>query len=148
MDEKGVSDAVFEIEHLLRMVASAVRRKGRAILTDFDITPAQFDSLVIISRANQLTIGDLSTRMGLAYSTTTDLVDRMERRQLAERMRDTEDKRVVRLRILDSGREMIEEVLRVRRQYLGEILASADGEEQGIILEALRSLTGRLTETK
>lgn len=150
MERGGVADVVFEIEQLLRTVAGTVRRRGRAILTDFEITTPQFDSLVIISNANknqrQLTIGDLSSKMGLAYSTTTDLVDRLERRRFVERLRDPDDKRVVRLRILDHGREIIEQVLQVRRAYLGRVLDRVGTGERLAILESLRHLSRHLSE--
>lgn len=138
-------DSVFEIESLLRTVATTVRKRGRAILVDFEITPPLFDALLWISKHNvEMTIGELSTNLGLAYSTTTDLVDRLEKRQFVERIRDTEDKRVVRLRLLQKGHEVIERVLDARRNYLAGVLDQVSEPEQSIVLQALRLLQTHL----
>ncbi len=141
------ANTVYEIESLLRVVATTVRKNGRAILVDFDITPPLFDALLWISKRDpEMTIGELSANLGLAYSTTTDLVDRLEKRGLAERLRDTEDKRVVRLRLLREGRDVIEHVLDARRQYLGEVLERVDHSNRLMLLEALRLLQKQLDQ--
>ncbi len=138
-------DTVFEIESLLRTVATTVRKRGRAILVDFEITPPLFDALLWISKHDvDMTIGELSTKLGLAYSTTTDLVDRLEKREFVERIRDREDKRVVRLRLLIKGQEVIERVLDARRTYLAGVLDHVNASEQAIVLQALRLLQTHL----
>ena len=114
------TDLVVEIEHVLRQISKEVRRRGREILNDFAITPPQFDALVYLDEFGDLTIGELSSKLYLAYSTTTDLVDRMERNELVERVRDTNDRRVVRLHMKEKGKEMIQKVLVVRRDYLAK----------------------------
>ncbi len=147
MPQSEEANTVYEIESLLRVVATTVRKNGRAILVDFDITPPLFDALLWISKRDpEMTIGELSANLGLAYSTTTDLVDRLEKRGLAERLRDTEDKRVVRLRLLREGRDVIEHVLDARRQYLGEVLERVDHSNRLMLLEALRLLQKQLDQ--
>ncbi|WP_284200142.1 MarR family winged helix-turn-helix transcriptional regulator [Alicyclobacillus sacchari] len=73
------NEYVEEIEKSLRLVAAAVRRKGRVLLREHDITSPQFDALIALNNEGELTIGELSSKLYLAYSTTTDLVDRLER---------------------------------------------------------------------
>lgn len=68
-----------DIEKSLRKVADLVRQKGREILTHFPITPPQFVALQWLNEYGDMTIGELSDRMHLACSTTTDLIDRMEK---------------------------------------------------------------------
>ena len=69
-----------------------------------------------------MTIGDLSNKMYLAFSTTTDLVDRMENNKLVKRVRDEQDRRVVRIHLLGEGERIIEEVIDKRRKYLNAVL--------------------------
>jgi DNA-binding MarR family transcriptional regulator len=120
------NEEIYEIERLLRDVSKEVRRKGREILVDFSITPPQFDALLLLQEYGDLTIGELSQKMYLAYSTTTDLVDRMERNELVERVRDQNDRRVVRLHMCEKGKQLIEKVLITRREYIMKALSSAD----------------------
>jgi len=138
-------DAVWQIESLLRAVSSSVRRHGRAILVDFEITAPQFDALVVVDNCANLTIGDLSTRLGLACSTTTDLVDRLERRKFVLRSRDDEDKRVVRVSLLAEGSALIERVMRARRAYLARVLQHVAEPEQRALQQALTELVQHLS---
>jgi MarR family transcriptional regulator, organic hydroperoxide resistance regulator len=138
------SNHVVEIEKHLRMIASTVRRRGRMLLEQYNITPPQFDALVILDRDGVLTIGDLSNRLYLAYSTTTDLVDRLERASFVVRERDSEDRRVVRVRLLEQGRQMIENVLDARRAYLAGVLESVSSKDQEEILRILQLLNDKM----
>jgi DNA-binding MarR family transcriptional regulator len=76
-----------------------------------------------------MTIGELSTKMYLAFSTTTDLVDRMEKNQLVVRVKDPKDRRVVRIHLLEEGERIIDEVIKKRQVYLEEVLTNFSVEE-------------------
>lgn len=64
-----------------------------------------------LEELGDITIGDLSNRLYLAFSTTTDLVDRMEKNELVKRMRDENDRRVVVVHLLEKGERIIQEVI-------------------------------------
>lgn len=117
-----VQEHIIEIERLLREISFIIKHKGREILTQFPITPPQFSALIWLYEEGDMTIGELSQKMYLACSTMTDLVDRMEKNQLVERVRDDRDRRVVRIHILPKGKEIIGEVLETRCAYLLEVL--------------------------
>ncbi|MCL6516585.1 MarR family transcriptional regulator [Alicyclobacillus sp.] len=136
---------VAEIEHHLRQIAGVIRRRGRMLLEQYQITPPQFDALLILDRSGDLTIGDLSSRLYLAYSTTTDLVDRLERSGFVVRERDQADRRVVRVRLLQKGADIIERVLDARRAYLAGVLESLNHSERSEILRVLELLNGKIS---
>ena len=136
---------VAEIEELLRSVATILKKRGRDILADFDITPPQLDALLVLREHGELTMGELCQKMFLACSTATDLIDRMERNQLIERVRDTSDRRVIRLRILAKGHSIIGEVLAARRAYLGRILAEVGAEDREQLIRTLGLLNQLMT---
>jgi DNA-binding MarR family transcriptional regulator len=140
------ADLVEEIELLLRLIAKEVRRRGREILSDFNITPPQFDALVYLHEFGDLTIGELSSKLYLAYSTTTDLVDRMERNQLVERVRDTSDRRVVRLHMMEKGRDLIERVLAKRREHLGKALQYVHAEDLQPLVVSLKEIYAHISD--
>jgi MarR family transcriptional regulator, organic hydroperoxide resistance regulator len=135
---------VVDIEHRLRHVAGIVRRRGRRLLEQYGITPPQFDALLILHGDGELTIGDLSNRLYLAYSTTTDLVDRLEAAGFVVRKRSHDDRRVVRVQILESGANMIEKVLDARRAYLNQVLESVSTEDKNDILRVLDLLDAKM----
>ncbi|WP_048600512.1 MarR family winged helix-turn-helix transcriptional regulator [Rubeoparvulum massiliense] len=122
-------EEVVELERLLRHISGIIKRKGREILNDFPITPPQFIALQWLDELGDTTIGDLSNKMYLAFSTTTDLIDRMEKNELVQRIRDEKDRRVVRIHLLPKGNEIIHQVLQARQAYLKGILQHFDRSE-------------------
>ncbi len=78
--------------------------------------------------------------MYLACSTATDLIDRMERNELVERVRDVNDRRVIRLHVLDKGYQMVEEVLAARKRYLSETLRDVPQEDIEAMIKGMTQL--------
>ncbi len=137
--EHNQEDVAF-LEKELRHISGIIKQRGRQILNAYTITPPQFVALQWLLELGDMTIGDLSNKMYLAFSTTTDLIDRMERSELVQRVRDEQDRRVVRIHLLAEGERIIEEVIDKRQQYLKEILGQFDENEVAnlsILLEKL-----------
>lgn len=128
------------IEALLRNVSVIIRKRGREILSSFGITPPQLNALVILNEQGEITMGELCERMYLACSTATDLIDRMERNGLIARERDQNDRRVIRLKVLKQGRQIIDEVMVARKRYLGGILEQVPESERDSLIRYLSDL--------
>lgn len=117
------------MEKELRYISGIIKQKGREILNSYTITPPQFIALQWLFEHGDMTIGDLSNKMYLAFSTTTDLVDRMEKNELVVRIREEQDRRVVRIKLLKEGERIIEEVIEKRQDYLQNVLTEFSEEE-------------------
>ncbi|MFS0775758.1 MarR family transcriptional regulator [Neobacillus sp. 3P2-tot-E-2] len=127
--QKVSSDIVARIEKDMRYISGIIKQKGREMLSNYKITPPQFVALQWLFEDGDMTIGELSTKMYLAFSTTTDLVDRMEKNQLVVRVKDPKDRRVVRIHLLEEGERIIDEVIKKRQVYLEEVLTNFSVEE-------------------
>lgn len=135
-----MEDKIAAIEEMSRRVCGRIKNKGREILTEFEITPPQFEALLILIDEGELTTSELSARMFLACSTVTDLLDRMERNGLVQRIKDMKDKRIVRLKVMDKGHVLIDRLLESRRSYLGDVLKDCDEEALVNIEECFKTL--------
>lgn len=131
---------VAEIEKDLRYIAYIVKQKGREILSQYTITPPQFVALQWLFEDGDMTIGELSNKMYLAFSTTTDLVDRMEKNELVKRVKDENDRRVVRIHLLPEGKRIIDEVIKKRQEYLRDLLKNYSEEEISLLNKSLARL--------
>jgi DNA-binding MarR family transcriptional regulator len=138
------NEQIAEIEKSLRLIAGIVKQKGREILNDFSITPPQFVALQWLFEENGMTIGELSAKMYLAYSTTTDLIDRMEKNGLVKRIKDPHDRRVVRIYKLEKGYDIIQEVIKERQKYLENTLEGFSGAEKANLEENLYLLLEKM----
>lgn len=140
MSSQVCSESVAEIERLLRHVSFIIKRRGRDILKDFDITTPQFLALQALRDEPGITMGELCEKLFLACSTATDLVDRMEKNGYVNRQRDLEDRRVIRLFITEKGEEIIHEVILARRRYVEQILKQLSAEEIEQLATSLEKL--------
>jgi DNA-binding MarR family transcriptional regulator len=134
--QSAIENIVADTEKSLRYIAAIIKQKGREILNQYTITPPQFVALQWLHENGDMTIGELSNKMYLACSTTTDLIDRMEKSKLVVRVKDENDRRVVRIHLLEEGARIIEEVIDKRQGYLTEVLSSFSKDEI-VILEKL-----------
>ncbi|QPC47151.1 MarR family winged helix-turn-helix transcriptional regulator [Mangrovibacillus cuniculi] len=139
-------EQIADIERDLRYISAIIKQKGREILSQYTITPPQFIALQWLFEVGDMTIGELSTKMYLAFSTTTDLVDRMEKNELVQRVRDTNDRRVVRIHLLEEGERIIEEVIKQRQDYLESLLSTHSQDEVRNLHKSLHNLHHEMKE--
>ncbi len=133
-------EQVADIEKDLRYISGIIKQKGREILSNYTITPPQFIALQWLFEEGDMTIGELSNKMYLAFSTTTDLVDRMEKNDLVVRVKNPNDRRVVQIHLLDEGKRIIDEVIKKRQLYLHDVLVDFSDEEVVILKKYLAKL--------
>jgi DNA-binding MarR family transcriptional regulator len=132
---------------LQRTSSLLLQSLGRA-LKGWDLTPAQYNTLRILRGAEPdaltcggLTCGDIGDRLVSPGPDVTRLLDRLEQRGLVSRLRDGEDRRVVRARITASGLDLLAALDEPVGQMLGRLLGSL-GEER------LRTLVTLLGEAR
>lgn len=140
MERKILDEKVKDIEENFRRASWKIKVKGREILGEFEITPPQFTALLTLNARDNLTIGELSSEMYLACSTVTDLLDRMERNELVARVKDEKDRRVVRIKVLEKGKNVINGVMENRRKYIDEILVGVSDEMIESVYEVMKML--------
>ncbi|OCA91294.1 MarR family transcriptional regulator [Bacillus sp. FJAT-27225] len=137
---------VGQIEKDLRYIAGIIKQKGREMLSNYTITPPQFVALQWLFEDGDMTIGELSNKMYLAFSTTTDLVDRMEKNHLVVRVKDPKDRRVVRIHLLEEGERIIDEVIKKRQDYLNDTLKNFSSEEVSVLQHYMTKLHQEMRE--
>lgn len=132
--------SIVAIEKEMRYISVLLKQKGREILSNYTITPPQFDALQWLHEFGDMTIGELSTKMYLAHSTMTVLIDRMENANLVKRVKDQQDRRVVQIHILPLGETIIQEVIEKRQQYLKQLMEQFEVDEKAELLRLLSKL--------
>ncbi|GAE92673.1 transcriptional regulator [Gracilibacillus boraciitolerans JCM 21714] len=142
------SEQIADIEKELRFISGIIKQKGREILNNYPITTPQFIALQFLLEEGDLTLGELSKKINLAFSTTTDLVDRMEKNDVVERVKDTKDRRVVRIHLLERGKIIIQEVIKKRQHYLGEVLTNVKEEDMVQLSRLLHLMHHEMKQAK
>ncbi|HCN61214.1 MULTISPECIES: MarR family winged helix-turn-helix transcriptional regulator [Mammaliicoccus] len=133
-----------QIEYSLRHIVDRTKLRSRGQLKVYDISPPQFIALQWLNEHQQLTIGELSKRLYLAYSTTTDIIDKLEQKELVLRIQSEEDKRVFHVKLLEKGTALIDEVVYARQSYTEDLLSVMNEEDKIKFNEALEIMLKRM----
>ncbi|MGB9789429.1 MAG: MarR family winged helix-turn-helix transcriptional regulator [Thermotoga caldifontis] len=128
-----------EIEKLLREICFIVKVEGRLVLKEYPITSAQFDLLQRLYFRGPMKMVDLSQSLGIAKSTLSGIVKRLENTGYVERKRGA-DKRVYMLSVTDEGRRIIENVIERRVEFIGRVLERVGEERSKELLRLLEVL--------
>ena len=85
-------------------------------------------------------ISKLAEKTGSANSTTSGIVDRLERLELARRIRSTEDHRVISVEATEKYFDMRSQTEMGVSEYFDSLLSQLSSEEQAAVTEGLRLL--------
>jgi DNA-binding MarR family transcriptional regulator len=108
-----------------RMIVGSARRHDSDVRRIAGISGSQLWALSEIARTAGMRVNDLSERMALHQTTTSNLINALVERNLIRRGRDEDDQRVVRLHVTTEGKKM---------------LLKAPGPYAGLLVDALRHL--------
>jgi DNA-binding MarR family transcriptional regulator len=139
---------------LLRRLAeiqSPLRARFRATLSDCDqaqfndavhaITLGQMEAMMLLHEAAEsLTMGELAEALGMTPSSASQLVERLARLGLVERLREEGDRRVVRVVVTTGARRKFDAMVRVRLRALGQLTAALSDTELRTLVELLQKL--------
>ncbi len=93
-------------------------------------------------------LGVLATAMGASASAMTRLVDGLEKKGLAQRERQTADRRRVTVNLTDDGISQANALEARTRSTVARAIALIPGEQRPVVAEALEILRGALCQVR
>jgi DNA-binding MarR family transcriptional regulator len=144
-------DAVFEeaeqMVRYMRAIRSMLKYAEDEDLTTSNLSVPQVDLLKLLNASDGQSLKELSAQLGLAHSTVSGIVDRLEKRQLIQRRPDPDDKRFVRIFLDPQVTEYVNKTVVARRSsILVKVLATLPPDERQQILDSLGELYTLLKE--
>ena len=100
-----------------------------------------FRIFMLLSQSQQpLTMGELSSELTVPMSTATRIVDGLVKAGMVERVQDSNDRRIVRVGMSKSGRELYETGMEYNKQRIVKLLKDFTAEEQTQMLNLMTKL--------
>jgi MarR family transcriptional regulator, organic hydroperoxide resistance regulator len=122
-------------------IRTLLRRGSQADVASSGLTAQQINLLRELSFRNGPTLRELCERMGLAHSTVSGIVDRLEQKQCVERRLDLEDRRYTRIYLSKQITDYINHLRPSQRaSLLSGAIEHAQPEEREIIRKGLALL--------
>lgn len=130
-----------EVDRLLGAVRQTLRQPVETEFARGGLTGPQRSLMQVLVHSDGMSLKELSRQMGLAHSTVSGIVDRLEKQGLVERRLDQSDRRLSRIAPSKVVRDFVREALPALMIHpLLEALRRAKPAERATIVEGLRTL--------
>ncbi len=114
-----------------------VFQNGKAANSDF--TPAQIKSFFAFKEDDRAyPIGELGRNARVKSSTITDMIDRLEKDGIAQRLKDHGDRRVVKVRLTAKGKEIKRQFIMRMRTGMEQAFSKLSDAEKNALLDHLK----------
>jgi DNA-binding MarR family transcriptional regulator len=124
--------------------ASQFKKKMEGVRSKFESPEDRsflFRILILLAQSDEpLTMSALSTELNVPMSSATRLVDWLVTSDFVERINDLNDRRVVRVGMSKSGRELYEQGMNHNKQRITRLLKDFSNEEQSQLLKLMNKL--------
>jgi DNA-binding MarR family transcriptional regulator len=119
-----------DVEHASDLFVAIVEKlmTQRMLDQNFDqqVTPAQLLALRYLSLNESSLMSDVAEGLGISFPAATKTIDRLVRKELASRVEDPHDRRVVRIRLTERGKTLVAEVYEERARRFAGVLERLD----------------------
>ncbi len=139
-----ISDVTLSAEGVaaeLRPVLLRLARELRKETEQLGITARQATLLWLVKRNPGLSLAELAAEEGISPPAMSGHVDRLERIGLIERLRSSEDRRRVGLRLTDDGLKLMRRIRARRTTWLADRLGALDDSDLEAVAAAVPALS-------
>ncbi|WP_020679362.1 MarR family winged helix-turn-helix transcriptional regulator [Marinobacterium rhizophilum] len=127
---------------LIRQIIRATDLHDKQLSRVSGLTLPQLLTMQTLQEGGSMTIGLLAREMNLAQATVTSILDRLEKKQLVERRRDSHDKRKVWACLSETGIHLLEtSPTSLQDLFIGKFEAMEEW-EQSMVITSLERVAG------
>jgi len=129
-----------DIAHLIRRAHQRASATFMAVLSDYNLTPAQYFALVRLREKGEVSQNLLGRMAAMDPATIQGVVKRLGKRGLVDRIPDLKDRRRMRLHLTDEGVTLIDGLRVGITKMTDKILAPLNSEEQSSLRRLLKRI--------
>lgn len=133
--DEGLVAAVLAVSRVLVAVSAASIEAS-----PIDVTLIQFRALVVLATSSPIHMVDLARALELSASSTTRLVERLERKGLVSRSMSETSRRSIDLRLEPAGEDLVAQVMAERRRRLEDLLRELPERRRAAVKRAFGDL--------
>jgi DNA-binding MarR family transcriptional regulator len=137
------------VDHIiadLRAAIAELRCIGSERLVRQGVSMGQVHVMSLVERHGEMPMSRLAELLDVSLSNATGLIDRMEERELVERVRATDDRRVVTVRLTPHGHRTLNDLDVMRDELLQKILHCLDEARLRRLAAALEDVKDAVTQ--
>lgn len=131
-----INDALYNTYYGINRIEEEELKKSRFK----DLTVKEMHAIDAITMYERLTVSQVAEKLHLSRATITATVNRLVKKGYAERIRDTKDRRVVRLKLTKKGRLLCRSYHAYHNMMVKSFLQNLDEDELKTIHRAFHNL--------
>ena len=120
------------MQRSLRGIMGSMKQDG--------LSMPQIYTLMYLYHEGEVRISDVGVLMDVGKAAASQLVERLVRQELVERVEDESDRRAKKIRLLPKSLRLIEKGLRVQRQQMGELMSQLSPVQMATVQKAFMYL--------
>jgi DNA-binding MarR family transcriptional regulator len=138
------SDQTKQIIFSIRRLIQASELYSKELNKKYQISAAQLNCILTLYEYGPLPPSKIAQHMMVKSSTVTGVVDRLENKGLAERLRNSPDRRMITIQLTPAGKKLAENAPPPIQQKIIDGLKQTEKAKKEEIVNALNMLTGML----
>ncbi len=146
MPQSNFEDFANQVKELTLEFVKLYRLLDKDEKACYGVTVSQCYTLLAFDGKERLTMNELSNELGLSSSTMTRNVDVLIRSGYLERVRDNVDRRLVFVRLTESGKELMANLCGCEQKFFTEVLRTIPESEWEKLTYSLKLLLAALKE--
>lgn len=123
-----------DIIHVLMRATHYIQREVESQLSSlqmpYQITGPRLRLLAVVSKAGQIRMNELASKLGIKARTVTDFVDALERENLLVRIPDPTDRRATLIQLTELAQTNISQVLAIQAEIAENLLGNFSKEQR------------------
>lgn len=136
--EAQLSELIAHFDVIYRRLMAA---RPTTAASDVEVAPQGVRAIMVLGNKGTTIMSDLARTLNLALSTATNAVDKLVSKDLVERTRVDEDRRIVQIGLSQKGRRFYEAFLECRFAMGRTMLEALSPGEREIFLELMAKMT-------
>jgi len=137
-------DQTKQIIFSIRRLIQASELYTKELNKKYQVSAAQLNCILTLYEYGPLPPSKIANHMMVKSSTVTGVVDRLEKKGLAERMRNSPDRRVIIIQLTEAGKKLAQNAPPPIQQKIIDGLKKTENAKKEQIVRSLNMLTGML----
>ena len=138
------SDHTKQIIFSIRRLIQASELYTKELNKKYQVSAAQLNCILTLYEYGPLPPSKIANHMMVKSSTVTGVVDRLEKKGLAERMRNSPDRRVITIQLTEAGKKLAQNAPPPIQQKIIDGLKQTENAKKEQIVRSLNMLTDML----
>ncbi|MGD8549582.1 MAG: MarR family transcriptional regulator [Desulfobacterales bacterium] len=143
-NKKFPSDHAKQIIFSIRRLIQASELYTKELNKKYQVSSAQLNCILTLYEYGPLPLSKIANHMMVKSSTVTGVVDRLEKKGLAKRMRTSLDRRVITIHLTEAGKKLAQNAPPPIQQKIIDGLKQTENAKKEQIVSSLNMLTAML----